>query len=52
MAGPIRVVSRAGLFGSVSGSGRVQAGLGPKVDKNFGLKSGLRRAFCLKSTKI
>ena len=39
-----RVVSLAGLFGLGSGLGRVQAGFGPKVDKNFGLNSDLRRA--------
>ena len=34
-------------------SGRgFRVGFGPKVDKNFGLNLGLRRAFCLKSTKI
>ena len=27
-------------------------GFGPKVDKNFELNSGLRRAFCLRCTKI
>ena len=45
-----RVVSRAGLFGS--GSGRVRAGFGPEVDKNFGLNSGLRCSFCLRCTKV
>ena len=34
-----RVVSRVGF------------GFGPKVEKNFGLKSGLRRTFCLRCTK-
>ena len=29
-----------------------QVGLGPEVDKNFGLKLGFRRAFCLRCTKI
>ena len=30
-------------------SGRAfRVGFGPKVDKNFGLNSGLRRAFCLR----
>ena len=34
-------------------SGRAfRVGLGPKVDKNFGLNSGLRRTFCLRCTKI
>ena len=33
-------------------SGRVRAGFGPKVDKNFGLNTGLRRPFCLRDTKI
>ena len=46
-----RVVSRAGLFGSGSGSGRVRVGFEPKVDKNVGLNSGLRRTFCLRCTK-
>ena len=46
-----KVVSRSGLFGSGSGSGRVWFGFGPKVDKNFGLNSGLTRAFCLRCTK-
>ena len=38
-----RVVGRAGLFGS---------GSGLKLTKNFGLNSCLRRAFCLRCTKI
>ena len=42
-------VSRPGLFGS--GSGRVRAGFAPEVDKNFRLKSGLRRAFCFDEQK-
>ena len=29
-----------------------QVGFGPKVDKNFGFNSGLRRSFCLRCTKI
>ena len=29
-----------------------RVGFGRKVDKNFGLNSGLRRAFCLRCTKI
>ena len=29
-----------------------RVGFGPKVDKNFGLNSGLSRAFCLRCTKI
>ena len=32
----VRVVNLAGLF---------ESGLGPKVDKNFGLKSSLKRTF-------
>ena len=33
-------------------SGRAfRVGFGPKVGKNFGLNSGLRRAFCLRCTK-
>ena len=31
---------------------RAEFGFGPKVEKNFGLNSGLRRAFCLRCTKI
>ena len=46
-----RVVSRDGLFGLGSDSGQVRAGFGPKVEKNFGLNSGLRRTFCLRCTK-
>ena len=49
VAEALRVVSRAGLFGS--GSGRVRAGFGPKVDKNVELNSGLRLTFCLRCTK-
>ena len=37
-SGQLRVVSRAGF--------------GPKLDKNFGLNSGLRRDFCLRCTKM
>ena len=34
-------------------SGRAfQVGFGPKVDKNFGINSGLRRGFCLRCTKM
>ena len=29
-----------------------RAGFGPKLDKNFGIYSGLRRAVCLRCTKI
>ena len=33
-------------------SGRAfRVGFGPKVDKNFGLNSGLRRSFCFRCTK-
>ena len=35
-----------------SGRVGVRAGFGPKVDKNFRLNSGLRRAFCFRCTKI
>ena len=38
----IRVVSRAGLFGS---------GSGPKLTNDVGLNLGLRRTFCLRCTK-
>ena len=31
---------------------RVESWAGPKADENFGLNSGLRRAFCLRCTKI
>ena len=41
----VRVVSRARLCGS-------GFEFGPKVDKNFGLNSGLRHTFCLWCTKI
>ena len=41
------------LFAQSCKSGRAfRVGFGPKVDKNFGLNSGLRRAFCLECTKI
>ena len=34
-------------------SGRAfRIGFGPKVDKNFGLNSGLSRSFCRRCTKI
>ena len=29
-----------------------RVGFGSKVNKNFGLNSGLRRTFCLRCTKI
>ena len=37
---------------SSKSGGAFRVGFGPKVDKNFGLNSGLRRAFCLECTKI
>ena len=45
---PGRVVSRAGFFCRARVRGHVGLGFGScksKVDKNFGLNSGLRRAF-------
>ena len=40
-------ISEAELQVGPGFSGRVRAGFRPEVDKNFGLNSGLRRAFCL-----
>ena len=45
-----RIVSLSWLQSFKSGQA-FRVGFGPKVDKNFGLNSGLRRTFCLRCTK-